>query len=308
MTIRTFFSAVCTVCAVSAALVCLPSCSKEAPVSDPNDYGSMNITSNPSGAMVSCLGKDLGPTPRVTKPVVSAMYIVKFSLEGYEPTWIPVNVPPGRQIDVHADLVPESAVVVIESDPTGAHVQMGDKELGDAPVVLTGLPLGSYTASVQMQGFTRKDISWDIENGRPILIKVPLMNNIGTLSLVSDPDSADLEIDGMAYGTTPFKDTLEQGQHKIRLLKHGYKTYEKIVTVKRDETAEVSVSLEKLPGSLALDSVPSGAALFINGIDYGVTPYKRDVIEAGEYAVKMVLDGYDPFEQTVTVHPGEPMN
>ena len=312
MTIRNLFSsvsAVCAVCAVSAALVFLPSCKKEeAPAPDNRDYGTMNITSDPSGAQVTILGKVLGPTPRVSPSLPVAMYIVKFALDGYEPAWLPVNVVAGRQVDVHAQLVPESAVVVIDTEPAGAHVMMDGKELGDAPVVLNSLPLGSYSASVQMQGFTRRDISWTVQNGRPILIKVPLMNNIGKLLLVSDPVSADLEIDGKAYGTTPFNDSLEQGQHKIRLSKHGYKPYEKIVTVKRDETAEVSVTLEKLPGSLALDSQPTGAALFINGIDYGVTPYKRDVIDAGEYAVRLVLDGYDPFEQTVTVHPGEPVS
>jgi len=306
MTKRNIFSAVCTVFALSAALVFLPSCGKQASAPDTSDYGSMNITSEPSGAKVTILGKDVGVTPYITKPVPSAMYIVKFAQDGYEPAWLPVNVLPGRQVDVHADLVPENAVVVIDSEPTGAHVQMDGKDVGDAPVVLTDLPLGSYTATVQMQGYTRKDISWKVQNARPIMINVPLLNNIGTLSVFSDPDSAEIEVDGKAYGTTPFRDTLEQGQHKIRLVKQGYKPYEKIVTVRRDEATDVNVALETLPGSLALDSQPSGAALFIDGVDYGLTPYKRDSVDAGSYRVRITLDGYDPFEDTVTVHPGEP--
>lgn len=306
MTKRNLFSAACALCAISAALVFLPSCEKKAPAPENREYGSMNITSDPAGATVSILGKEIGVTPRVTNPVPAAMYIVKFSMDGYEPAWRSVNVLPDRQVDVHAQLVPETSVVVIESDPPGAHVQMNDKELGDAPVVLTDLPLGSYTASVQMPGYTRKDISWKVQNARPILIKVPLMNNIGTLSVFTEPDFAELEVDGKAYGTTPFRDTLEQGQHRIRLVKQGYKTYEKIVTVRRDETTDVNVSLEMLPGSLALDSTPSGAALFINDVDYGVTPYKRETIDADSYRIRLVLNGYDTYEETVTVHPGEP--
>ena len=306
MTIRNLLSAVCTVCAVSAALVFLPSCEKEAPPPDTSNLGSMNITSTPSGAEVSFLGQIVGTTPRVTELMPSSMYIVKFDLDGYEPAWVPVNVVPGRQVDVHADLIPENAVVVIDSDPSGAHVQMDGKELGDAPVVLNSLPLGTYTASVQMQGFSRKDISWKVQNARPILITVPLMNNKGTLSLVSDPALVDLEIDGMAYGTTPFKDLLEQGQHRIRLVKNGYKTFEKIVTIKREEVSEVNVKLEMLPGSLEIKSEPTGAALFINDINYGTTPFKRDVIDAGTYRVRLDLEGYDSFEESVTVHPGEP--
>ena len=302
---RLILSVVCSVCA--AALVFLPSCEKKAPQQDLSDYGSMNITSEPTGAEISILGKVVSTTPYMTNPVPSAMYIVKFSMDGYEPAWLPVTVAPGRQVEAHATLVPENATVIIDSEPSGAHVQMNGKEIGDTPVLLSDLALGSYSATVQMQGFTRRDISWKVQNGRPILINVPLMNNIGTLSLSSEPDSAEIEIDGKTYGYTPFKDSFEQGQHKIRLTKDGYKPYEKIVTVKRDETTDVAAALEMLPGSLSLDSEPTGAALFINGIDYGVTPYKRDSIEAGDYTVRMTKDGFDTLEQTVTVHPGEPM-
>ena len=303
---RLFFSAVCSVCA--AALLLLPSCEKKAPEKDMSDYGSMSITSEPSGAEVSILGKVIGTTPYMTKPVPSAMYIVKFAMDGYEPAWLPVNVTPGRQVEAHVALVPENATVIIDSNPSGAHVQMNGKEIGDTPVLLPELALGSYSASVQMQGYTRRDISWKVQNGRPILINVPLMNNIGTLTLDSDPEAAEIEIDGQSYGVTPFKDFIEQGQHKVRLSKNGYKPYEKIVTVNRDETTELNARMEMLPGSLTIESVPSGAALFINGIDYGVTPYSRDVIDAGDYTVRLSKDGYDTLEQLVTVHPGEPMN
>ena len=304
---RIFLSVLCAVC--TAALAFLPSCKKEAPPApDTSDYGTMNITSEPSGAEISILGKSIGVTPRVTNPVPPAMYIVKFSLDGYEPMWMPVNVVSGRQVDVHAALVPENATVIIDSDPSGAHVQMNDKEIGDTPVILPDLPLGSYSASIQMEGYTRRDISWKVQNGRPIMINVPMMNNIGTLSVNTDPETVEIEIDGKAYGNTPFRDFLEQGQHKIRLTQTGYKPYEKLVTVKRDETTDVDVQMETLPGSLALDSVPSGASLFINDIDYGTTPYNREAIEAGDYTVRLSLPGYDTLEQTITVHPGEPMS
>ena len=303
---RLFLSAVCSVCA--AALVFLPSCEKKEPEKDMSDYGSMNITSDPHGADISILGKVIGTTPHVTPPVPSAMYIVKFSKDGYEPAWLPVTVVPGRQVDAHVSLVPENATVIIDSNPSGAHVQMNGKEIGDTPVLLPDLALGSYSATVQMPGYTRRDISWKVQNGRPILINVPLMNNIGTLSVNSIPEAAEIEIDGKVYGDTPFKDFLEQGQHRIHLSKTGYKPYEKIVTVNRDETTEVNARMETLPGSLALDSEPTGASLFINGIDYGVTPYKRESIDAGDYTIRLTKEGFDPLEQTITVHPGELMD
>ena len=306
MTKRFYVFLVCFLCA--ACLGFLPSCKKEAPRQEANDKGTMNITSEPSGAAVSILGKPVGTTPRTTNPVPAAMYIVKVSMDGYEPAWVPVNVVAGRQTDVHVPLVQENATVLIDSDPAGAHVQMNGKELGDTPVLLHDLPLGSYSASVQMEGYTRRDISWTVPNGRPFKISVPMMNNIGTISVTSTPDTAEIEIDGKPYGSTPLREFLEQGQHKIRLFKTGYKPYEKIVTVTRDKTEELEIALEELPGSLSLDSVPTGAALRINGVDYGMTPYTRESIEAGDYVISLSKDGFDPLEQTITVHPGEPMD
>lgn len=305
---RLFLSVVCSFCA-AAALILLTSCEeKKAPEQDLSDYGSMNITSDPSGAEISILGKVVSNTPYMTKPVPSAMYIVKFAMDGYEPAWLPVTVTPGRQVEAHVELIPEKATVVIDSNPSGAHVQMNGKDIGDTPVLLPELALGSYSATVEMTGYTRRDISWKVQNSRPILINVPLLNNIGTLSLVSTPEAAEIEIDGRTYGNTPFKGQFEQGQHKISLTKNGYRLYEKIVTIIRDETTEVSAQMEMLPGSLSIESEPTGAALFINGIDYGVTPYKREAIEAGEYTVRLSKEGYDTLEQSITIHPGEPMN
>ena len=78
---RLFLSVVCSFCA-AAALILLPSCEKKVPEQDLSDYGSINITSEPSGAEVSILGKVVGTSPYMTKPVPSAMYIVKFSMDG----------------------------------------------------------------------------------------------------------------------------------------------------------------------------------------------------------------------------------
>jgi len=301
---RIFLSAVRSLC-VAAALAVLPSCEKKAPEPDLSDYGTMNITSEPSGAEVSILGKVIGVTPRITNPVPAAMYIVKFTKEGYEPAWLPVNVTSGRQVEAHAVLVPESATVVIDSDPRGAHVRMNGRDYGDTPVLLSDLPIGSYSASVQLEGYTNRDISWKVQNARPILIPVPMMNNIGELKVSSTPAGADVEIDGKVYGSTPFQDSLKQGEYKVRLTKPGYKTIEKNVIVKIDETTNVNIDMEMLPGSLFVDSDPTGAKILINDVDYGETPCQRDSIDAGDYVVTLIKDGFDTLNETVTVRPGD---
>lgn len=302
-----FSSVVCSLCAICLCL--LPSCKKEAPVQEVTT-GTMNITSDPSGAEITILGKPAGTTPKVTKAVPAAMYIVKVAKDGYEPAWVPVTVSAGRQTEVDVKLEPEKATVLIDSDPSGAQVMMNGKEAGFTPLLLHDLALGDYSAVVQLDGYTRREVKWSVPNGRPFMVTAPLENNIGTISLVTVPDSAEIEIDGKPYGNTPLQEFLKLGPHIIRFSKQGYKPYEKMVTVARDEEGkkqELVVELEELPGKLTLESIPSEARVFIDGVDFGVTPYERDSIESGEYKISLSMDGYDTLEETITIHPGEHM-
>ena len=302
-----FSSVVCVLCAVCLGL--LPSCKKAAAVQAVTT-GTMNITSDPSGAEITILGKHAGTTPYVTKPVPAAMYIVKVAKDGYVPAWVPVTVTAGRQTDADIKLEPEKATVLIDSDPPGARVMMDGKEVGYTPLLLHDLSIGDYSAIVEKDGYTRREVKWPVPNGRPFKISAPLENNISMLSMVTKPEFAEIEIDGQPYGNTPLKEYLKLGPHIIRFSKQGYKTYEKVVTVVRDEedkTQELVVELEELPGKLTLESTPSEARVFIDGVDFGVTPYVRDTIEAGEYKISLSKDGYDSLEETVTIHPGEHM-
>lgn len=301
------FPLVCFLC----ALCLLPSCKKEEPVQT-EAKGTMVITSEPSGAEITILGKSAGTTPKTTNPVPAAMYIVKVSKDGYEPAWRAVNVSAGRQTDVDFQLEPEKATVLIASEPSGAQVLMDGREVGVTPLLLHDLPIGSYSATIQKDGYTTKrDWPWTVPNSRPFMVFVSLENNIGTLSMVTIPEGAEVEIDGKPYGITPLQEFLKLGPHRIRFSRPGYKPFEKIVTVVRDEEAEqkqeLEVALEELPGKLSLESVPSGARVFINGNDYGETPYERDSIDSGEYEISLSMNGYDTLTETIVIHPGEQM-
>ena len=226
---RFLFPLVCFLC----ALCLLPSCKKEEAVQN-EPKGTMSITSEPSGAEITILGKSAWTTPKITNPVPAAMYIVKVSKDGDEPAWRAVNVSAGRRTDVDFQLEPEKATVLIQSEPTGAQVLMDGREVGVTPLLLHDLPIGTYSATIQKDGYTAtRDWPWTVPNGRPFMVFVSLENNIGTLSMVTVPEGAEVEIDGKPYGSTPLREFLEQGPHKIRLFKTGYKAYEKIIKVRK---------------------------------------------------------------------------
>lgn len=60
--------------------------------------------------------------------------------------------------------------------------------------------------------------------------------------------------------------------------------------------------------NIQITSVPDGASVYVNGEDTGeVTPAALEKNKApADYLVRLELDGYEPFEQKVSLKPGEP--
>jgi hypothetical protein len=69
-------------------------------------------------------------------------------------------------------------------------------------------------------------------------------NEVGGITISSNPSGASIFIDGIANGTTPGTvDNLIAGSHKVVLTKSGYLDWGKIVTVEADDTVELNTDL-----------------------------------------------------------------
>ncbi len=70
-------------------------------------------------------------------------------------------------------------------------------------------------------------------------------SNMAVLDIKSEPKDAEIEIDGTFAGTTPRTKKLEPGEHKIKITRNGYKSWEKKIKVEAEEEFPLSVQLEK---------------------------------------------------------------
>ncbi|MDA2935153.1 PEGA domain-containing protein [Acidobacteria bacterium AH-259-D05] len=69
--------------------------------------------------------------------------------------------------------------------------------------------------------------------------------NDAILEINSDPEDAEIEIDGAFAGTTPRSKQLRPGEYKIKISKKGYKSWERKITVETGETIPLTVQLEE---------------------------------------------------------------
>ncbi len=68
---------------------------------------------------------------------------------------------------------------------------------------------------------------------------------LSTVDIKSRPDGAEITVDDKFMGSTPSSLRLAVGDHKIKLGKSGFKTWERTMTVSAGATATVNATLEK---------------------------------------------------------------
>ena len=105
---------------------------------------------------------------------------------------------------------------------------------------------------------------------------------------------------------------LASGSHVVRITHQGYVAAERRVRIGSNQPAQsIEVDLvaaravreaapppaapERTSGSLMVDSRPAGARVFVDGKLVGTTPLLIDAVAAGDHAVRMEFDGFNPW-------------
>ncbi|MCC7418128.1 MAG: PEGA domain-containing protein [Acidobacteria bacterium] len=146
----------------------------------------------------------------------------------------------------------------------------------------------------------------------------------GRLLVRSTPAGARVFVDGRDAGTTPLSvDALARGAHRIRVMRDGYATVERRITIADDRAAQtMAVSLAPArpagrialsaglpaavpPGRLTAVTRPAGARVFIDDAQVGTTPLQVPAIAPGAHTVRFELDGFRRWVSTVEVKPGD---
>jgi len=122
----------------------------------------------------------------------------------------------------------------------------------------------------------------------------------------SDPDGAKVYIDDKdnLLGQTPYRTTLEPGRYKLYLVLDGHVPFEESFEVRAGEPLRLFFKLEKFQrvGRLRVKSNVRDAALFIDGRNVGLTPYRDFItLDEGPHQVALRKDEYSSFSKEVEV-------
>jgi TonB family protein len=175
-----------------------------------------------------------------------------------------------------------------------------------AALVLVGL--GAFLLSRLSTGETPSE---PIEVAEP----PPLLPSAGSLRVSTQPEGAKVLVNGEEKGASPLLlEALPLGTYRIRIESGGFEAEELEAAITAEApSASLDVTLKPQapaapaaprPALFRIRSNPPGAQVAIDGRDVGVTPIERIQVDAGSRVVRVLREGYLPWEDTFRARAG----
>lgn len=190
--------------------------------------------------------------------------------------------------------------LTVNANVTGADVYVNGVLAGKTPFS-SQVPAGSYTVVVKAPGYN--DYTQGINVTGNAVVNATLSGN-SSLSVQSNVGGADVYINGMMVGKTPYVSQLTEGSYTVVVKANGYNDFSQVVRVNGATT--VNANLVQAMVQLNLGKLFPGAEIFLNGNKIGVAgsnPFITQVAP-GTYTLTIRAGGYMEFSVQITVGPG----
>jgi hypothetical protein len=128
---------------------------------------------------------------------------------------------------------------------------------------------------------------------------------MGSLSVQTNPAGAAVFVDGIEHGNTPARVSLKAGAHILELRGRGVpRSIPVTITAGADVSQYLELPQTPTVGSLLVQSEPSGAQVFVDGVEHGKAPASVGDLAPGEHEVELRAPGGTPVKQRVVIEAG----
>jgi hypothetical protein len=284
-------------------------------------FGSLIITSTPSGALITVDGSKGQQAPWTYTDISTGSHLVQAFLSGYEPYAKIVDVPPGGTARVDAVLIPLTNVGSLQviTSPGGADVYVDGVFKGASATTIGNLAAGKHFVLIKLAGYDEWTDTVEIMPNQvkilDITLKVRTDSNTGDIQVESVPPGAAVFLDGNYEGHTQNNNPLDitgvdAGTHIMSIRLENYQDYNSSVAVEAGQTTTVKAQLDPSlspgqSGTIQISSQPQGANIFIDNAYKGITPLTIPSVETGTHSLLIRLPGYNDYSSTFSVDAGQ---
>ncbi len=292
-----------------------------APLTPLAQYGSISVSSSPSGALATLDSGQQFLTPCTFTQVLPGTHMITVSKSGYITYSQQVSLSYGSQ-SVYAPLIvmQSTGTLYVDSYPQGADVKVDNLWQGQTPQRVGNLASGYHTVKLQLSGYQTTTQQVMITTGQEAQINLALIKNspevkTGSISVSSNPSGASVFLNADYQGLTPSSGYLDlpdliPGVYTILLKEPQSEDYSASITVIAGQTTPVNAVLKAPPtpsginGTLSVSSSPSGAQVFLDDQLVGITPVSISTIVPGQYGLLLKMSGYNDYINQVQIAAG----
>lgn len=289
------------------SLFCLAALLSGSAAADAPRAARVDFSSRPEGADVIIDGVTRGVTPITLFDVApSATHHLRLQMDNREPADDFFSVEPGTYFSRHYELESVKGLLLVTSEPEGAMVVLDGYSLGTTPRLVTSLDVQkSYRLILQKAGYQSRAIDVRFNGRTPLVKHEKLILDSGTLLVRSSPEGAEVTVNGVSHGRTPVTvREVPKGRATVTVSHDGYVSQTREVVLNAGDERTLDVTLEGLPGSLLVTSVPGGARIYMNGGFCGKAPVTLNNLKPATYELRAELDGHETATRNVQIANG----
>lgn len=224
-------------------------------------------------------------------------------------------VPDGSSTDIYftlnADSGTATATLAVKTNPSGASVYVNGIYQGTGPVTVAHLRPGTYTVIAEMPGTQSATQTVTLTTNEHRIITLNLGGS-GTITFTSEPSGAYVSLNGVIIGTTPYtKSDIKPGEHQIVITKNGYYNWRETIDMSGGGARYIYAVLNSVTpeNTIQIRSIPSGAAIYLNGIYQGETMkngyFPINNIKTGQHTILLKINGYKDYQKIISLSEGQ---
>jgi len=236
-----------------------------------------------------------GLTPLTLDSVAAGSYEMRLERTMFQPKVMEIVVKPLDYAAYEVGLFSNFGYLKIDSDPSGALLQIDGVERGSTPFTQQRVDAGTYLVRLSRPYFNSFDTTLEVSAGDSLLLNLKLTPRFGSLVVNSTPPGAMVRLDGRDVGTTPLEyDTLVSGYHMVTLSSKLYLEKDDNFAISDGEAVTKQYDLVPNFARLNILGSPTGAEILLEGEEKVITqlPLVGQMLAPGIYKVKISKKGY----------------
>jgi hypothetical protein len=271
------------------------------------DFGGgavLRVTSQPDGAKVFLDGLEQGLATLSLQKIEPGQHLLEVRKDGFQPQRRTVSLFKGEKKTEEFKLEALKGLVIIQTSPEGAEVDVDGAFRGKTPLLLFDLAIGDHAVVLRTEGYQPRKLALPIKDRVPIKLATDLASDSATLKLASEPAGASVLLNGATRGTTPCTiDRIPSGTVDIEIALKGYAPHRSQIVLKAGDVVDVPAQLKAIPAALTIHSIPDQARIYVNNQYKGDAPLVLTNLPPGEYRLRAEKRGYEADARNVTLKP-----